>query len=1125
MNILLTEDERILLNAQLESLGYKPLPQRSSQPSNRNNLPALELFRRPPIGRPIANTCVYILDPHLQPTPIGVPGELHVGGAGLARGYLNRPQITAEKFIANPFGNGRLYKTGDWARYRTDGTIEFLGRIDHQVKIRGFRVELGEIEAVLSSHEWVQQCAVMAREDSPGKQRLVAYVVGNDGLDISDLKAYLKQRLLDYMVPSVFVALQALPLNANSKLDRGALPHPENNLLIDNESVAPSTPHQIALAKLFAQVLALPVERIGIHDSFFELGGHSLLATEVSTQMRRVLHVDMPLRQLFETPTIAGLALWLAHQPLTADRARLIAPVSREQPLPLSFAQERIWFIDQFDPGNVAYNQSAAVRLTGKVNVSVLHQSLQAIVERHEILRTTFPTEQGQPVQQIAAVGDIPLSLSDLRPFPPEQQQTEVQRLAVSIVNEPFDLTQGPLLHAHLLQLSAQEHVLLWSMHHIISDGWSMGVLVKELAAIYAAGITATPTPLQPLPIQYADFAHWQRQWLTGEVLEHQLAYWRQKLGGNLPVLRLPTDYPAPAAPSFRGATATFQLSTDLTSQIQALSQAAGSTLFMTLLAGFKALLYAYTGQYDLLVGTDIANRNQADLEKLIGFFVNLLVLRTDLSGNPKFRDLLQRVRAVTLDAYEHQDLPFARLVQALQPATAVGVARRGMTTPLFQVLFVLQNLPSQQLDLPGVTLTPMDMPLSSVKFDLALFLHETASGIKVVWNYSTDRFAAATIDRMAQQFEGVLQEIVQQPDITLESLAHRVVPQSLPTSSAPRRKKFKRVAPQSVRRSSADLVTNYVLPCGVSTIQPHDESVDLAIWVQGQRAALHQQLHQQGALLFRGFSIPTAAAFEQVAQAICPELFGDYGDLPRAGVSGKVYGSTPYPEDKAILFHNESSHLQQWPMKIWFCCLQVAQQGGATPIVDCRRVYQVLPVEVRDRLLNRQLMYVRNYIKGLDVSWQEFFQTTDRAVVEQRCRATGMAWEWLEADGLQTRQVRPAIVRHPRTGEWVVFNQLQLHHLSYLDAPTQASLLSLFGEERLPRHVYYGDGSPIEPDVLEALQAAYTQVEQVFPWQQGDILMLDNMLMAHGRQTYKGSRKVAVAMAEIMTQAELEAK
>lgn len=1061
------------------------------------------------IGRPIANTQVYLLDSHLNPVPIGLPGELYIGGAGLARGYFNRPELTQQRFIANPFAkdaNTKIYKTGDLARWLPDGQIECLGRIDHQVKLRGFRIELGEIEAVLDQHGQVKQCAVLVHQDTAGKEQLVAYVVGD--ANANQLKQHLRQRLPDYMVPGAVMFLTALPLTPNGKVDRKALPEPDYERTA--EFVAPQTERQILLAALFANILTLPTEQIGIYDNFFELGGHSLLATQIIARMRQIFHVNIAVRQLFETPTVAELATWLGEQRQSHQDA--IPRAKRDYPLPLSFAQERLWFIQQLDPDSAAYNQTVAVRLTGNLCIDALHQSLQTIVDRHEALRTTFILQQGKPLQQIASTLAAALPRVNLQPLTPDQQTKEVQRLAAATDQQPFNLTQGPLFRVKILHLQENEHVLLWTTHHIISDIWSTGVLVNELATLYTAYTTSSLPLLESLPIQYADFAVWQRQWLTGEVLDQQLSYWRQQLGGQLPVLNLPADYPPPETHSFRGDMATFQLSAELAGKLHRLSQDNGATLFMTLLTGFKTLLYAHTGQPDMMVGTDIANRNRAEIEGLIGFFVNLLVLRTDLSGNPSFQDLLHRVRNVALDSYAHQDLPFSQLVQTLQ-------ARRDDSMPLVQVLFVMQNAPFTPLELTDITLTPVSLETNSARFDIALFVHETPDGITVAWNYSTDRFAKDTIHHLAQQFETLLTQAVSQPDISLETLTSMVTQQQ---SGPKRRKKFKRVAPQAVQQSTANVVDIRPLPCGVMTVQANSHDVDLPRWARGERQALNQRLSNHGALLFRGFAINTAKDFEQAAEAICPELFGEYGDLPRTGVSDKVYGSTPYPEDKAILFHNESSHLQQWPMKIWFCCLQPARQGGATPIVDCRKIYQALSPEIRDCLEQKQLMYVRNYIKGLDVNWQDFFHTSDRSVVEQRCQAAGIEWEWLEDDGLQTRQIRPALARHPHTGEWVVFNQLQLHHLSYLDNPTQQSLLSLFGEDRLPRQVYYGDGSPIEPAVLNALQTAYIEAEQVFTWQQGDILMLDNMLMAHGRHSYIGPRKIAVAMGEIMTQAKL---
>jgi amino acid adenylation domain-containing protein len=1080
-----------------------------------------------PIGRPIANTKLYILDQHLQPVPIGVPGELHIDSAGLARGYLNRPNLTQEKFIPNPFQPGaKLYRTGDLVRYLPDGNIEFLGRIDHQVKVRGFRIELGEIEAALAQYPGVQQAVVLAREDSPKLQRLVAYVVLNEqftNLKSSELRDFLKKQLPGYMVPSAFVLLSALPLTPNGKADRRALPAPEATTL-EGETVfvAPRTPVEEVLTNLWAEVLNL--ERVGIHDNFFELGGHSLLATQLISRIRDAFQVELPLRCLFESPTVAELSQCIeaTHQTELERQAPPLVPVSRSEELPLSFAQARLWFLDRIAPGNYAYNISAAVRLTGVLNVAALQQSFNEIVRRHEALRTTFAMGNDQPIQVIAPSMTLPLPIVDLCELPEAEQQAEIQQLAVEEAQRPFDLERDPLLRATLLQLGETEHIVLLTMHHIVSDGWSMGVLVREVAALYEAFSCGKPSLLPELPIQYADFAVWQRQWLQGEVLEAQLSYWKQHLGGSSPLLKLPTDRSRPEVQTFlRGATTHFVLPKDLSDVIAALSRKEGVTLFMTLLAAFQTLLHRYTNQDDIVVGTDVANRNRSEVEPLIGFFVNLLVLRTDLSGNPSFRELLRRVREVTLGAYAHQDLPFAKLVEAL------GTERNLNHTPLFQVLFVLQNAPMPSLELSGLTLTPIEVETGTAKFDLALFVEETEQGLIGTWNYSTDLFDASTIARMSGYLETLLNSIIAQPDTPIKALEmlSETEKQKQILEQEQRKKakfnKFKSVKPKAVSLPQGDLVkTNYLtqgetLPL---VVQPTGEEINFPDWAKSHRKFIETQLLKHGAILFQGFNINSASEFETVAQAICPELFGEYGDLPREGVAGKVYGSTPYPADKAILFHNESSHLQRFPLKIWFFCVQPAQQGGETPIVDCRKIYQLIDPKLREQFATKQLMYVRNYIEGLDVSWQNFFRTTDKAVVEEYCCKAGIDFEWLPGDGLRTRQVRPTIAKHPKTGELVFFNQIQLHHLLFLDPAVRDSLLSLFGEEKLPRNVYYGDGSPLEESVIQEISEIYQRSQVSFPWQKGDILMLDNMLAAHGRNPYVGSRKIVVAMGEMIS-------
>jgi amino acid adenylation domain-containing protein len=731
------------------------------------------------IGRPIANTQIYILNSSLHPVPIGVPGELHIGGAGVARGYLNRPELTAEKFIPNPFSavpGARIYKTGDLARYRPDGNIEFIGRADHQVKIRGFRIELGEIEAALAQQPAVREAVVLAREDAAGdpsasvktEKRLVAYVVAErEPLPTTtELRDFLKEKLPEHMVPAVFVLLDALPLMPNGKIDRRALPSPDRSRPeLDKAFMAPRTPTEELLAEIWAQLLDL--ERVGVHDNFFDLGGHSLLATQVVSRLREAFQVEIPLRRLFEVPTVAGLAESIEAARLAGPNllAPPILPVPRNGDLALSFAQQRLWFFDQLEPGLPAYNIPAAVRLKGRLNLAALEQSLNEIVKRHESLRTTFGKVEGRPTQVIAPTLTIELPVVDLRKLPAGERETEVRRWVTAEAQRPFDLSQGPLLRGTVLRLGDEEHVGLLTMHHIVSDGWSTGILVREVATLYVAFCAGGSSPLPALPIQYADFAHWQRQWLQGEILETQIAYWKKQLAGAPALIDLPTDHSRPAVQTFRGAHQSLVLPKHVKEGFKALSRREGVTQFMTLLAAFKVLLHRYTSQDDLIVGTPIANRNLLETEGLIGFFVNALVLRTDLSGNPSFRELLRRVREVCLGAYGHQDLPFDRLVEELH------VKRDLSRNPLFQVMFVLHNASLRTVELPGMTLSPVEGDSETAHFDLTLQILDTEQGLTAAFVYNTDLFEAATIARMLNHFQTLLEAIVADPEQHLLNL------------------------------------------------------------------------------------------------------------------------------------------------------------------------------------------------------------------------------------------------------------------------------------------------------------------------------------------------------------------
>jgi amino acid adenylation domain-containing protein len=725
-----------------------------------------------PVGRAIGDRKVYLLDAQSRRVPVGVLGELCVGGEGVGRGYHRRPALTAERFVPDPFSakaGARLYRTGDLARYLPDGTIEYLGRLDHQVKIRGFRIEAGEIEAALVQHRLVREAVVIAREDVPGDKRLVAYVVSEKEATLTavQLRDYLKDDLPAYMIPSAFVLLDKLPLTHNGKVDRRALPAPDVNKMEPEDGfIAPRTPVEQVLSGIWAGVLGL--ERVSIEDNFFELGGHSLLLTQVISRIREAFQIEFPLRNLFECPTIAALSerIDVAVKSGWGLQEPPLEQVARDGELPLSFAQQRLWFLQQLEPASYVYNLASAVRLLGQLDIAALRQTLHQVVKRHESLRTTFTTVEGRPVQRVAATQDLSLPIADLSELPLSEREAGAKRLATEEAQRPFDLAQGPLLRVTLLRLGAEEHIALFTKHHIVSDGWSMGVLIQEVAALYESFITGQPAALPELAIQYADFASWQRRWLSGETLENMLSYWKEQLRDAPTVLELPTDRPRPAVQTFRGETQAFVLPASLRRKLNVLSREQNVTLFMTLLAAFQVLLSRCAGQEDLLVGTPIASRTRVETEGLIGFFVNTLVLRADLSGNPCFRELLKRVREVTLGAYAHQDVPFEKLVEELQPTRDLS------RQPLFQVMFALQNAPLSALELPGLTLTPVETEGTAAKFDLTLSMIEDEDLLRASLEYNSDLFESASIARLIEHFETLLESIVEHPDQRLSELA-----------------------------------------------------------------------------------------------------------------------------------------------------------------------------------------------------------------------------------------------------------------------------------------------------------------------------------------------------------------
>nr|AYN44369.1 nonribosomal peptide synthetase [Cloning vector H69C977B_s26] len=708
----------------------------------------------PPIGRPALNLEGYALDRHGALLPIGVPGELHIGGVGVARGYLNREELTREKFIPHPFKpDARLYRSGDLVRWRKDGNLEYLGRIDHQVKLRGYRIELGEIEAVLASYPGVAKAVanVHSAGAQGGVKALIAYVVSTQPVDVHALREYARKKLPEFMVPAQFIHLEELPLSSSGKVDKRRLPPPRFEASAsETRFVPPRTPTEQTLASLWESLL----ERrpIGAEDNFFDLGGHSLLAAQVMSRVRRTFGVDVPLSAIFEQPTLTALAAVIAAKeaaPQLPPLVRLTSPGDR----PLSFAQERLRFLAELEGQSAAYNIPFAFTLRGSLDEAALRRSLQRVLERHEVLRTNFPLVDGLPVARVADAV-LTLTTEDLRHAGAVSLD---QRLAEESAR-PFALDVGPVVRVHLFKRADDEHVLLVAMHHIVSDGWSFGVMMREFSAFYAAEVRGEPLALPDLPIQYTDYAAWQRSWLDGQAREHQLGHWRKALAGAPAVLDLPTDRPRPAVRSHRGATEPLALAPDVAQALTSLCREQGVTAYMALLAAFGAYLGRVSGQDDVVIGSPFAGRRIAETEPLIGFFVNSLPLRIDLGGEPTFLELLQRVRRQVLDAHEHQDVPFEKLVEVLKPERVLG------TSPLFQVMLAYQQTHTAKMALPGLEVTPVAIPSGAAKFDLTLTLSETAQGFEGVLEYDRDLFDAWRIQAMVRQLTGFITRLAAEP-------------------------------------------------------------------------------------------------------------------------------------------------------------------------------------------------------------------------------------------------------------------------------------------------------------------------------------------------------------------------
>lgn len=714
----------------------------------------------PAIGRPLRGKHTYILDAGMNLCPVGVVGEVYVGGTGVVRGYAGQPVLTAERFVPHPFAQipgQRLYRVGDLGRWREDGRLEYLGRVDFQVKVRGFRIELGNIEATLRAHPAVRQAVVVVHQRKGAEKHLVAYVVLAEKASAQELRAFMREHLPEYMVPSRVLELDALPLSPNGKINRKALPDPDT-LAHEEEGAAPvHSATEQAVAAVWAEILGGEVS--SRHANFFEIGGHSLLATQAVSRVRQLFGIDLPLQTLFEEPTVAGLSAYIDKMRSQARGQAGLALTARTRPekIPLSHAQQRLWFLEQMHPGDPTYVIASGLWMHGSLDVAALKSSLNSVLERHEVLRTRMEIQDGVPYQIISAAGEVEFPVTDLTSLGKQEQQRVVRRELQHIADPAFDLTRGPLVRAHLWKLSEQENCLGLAIHHIVADGWSMGILLRELRELYQARVTGRQPNLHPLAIQYADYAIWQREWLQVQELDRQLEYWRAQLQ-DITALRLPQDRPHPPMRSGHGATYRWKLPPALVEDLRALGRRQGVTLFMTMLGALQMLLARYNGNGDIATGSVIANRNRQEIEELIGFFVNTVVLRAHVQSWQRFEELLAQVRRVCLEAYAHQDLPFEKLVEALQPERDLG------RQPFFQALLALQNAPLPEMRMGGVKLEPVPIESSHSRFDLTFMVESFDKSMTVVTEYNTDIFEPQTIERICRHYHSLLRQVAALP-------------------------------------------------------------------------------------------------------------------------------------------------------------------------------------------------------------------------------------------------------------------------------------------------------------------------------------------------------------------------
>ncbi len=1113
------------------------------------------------IGQPIGNYQVYVHDEAGQMVPMGVPGELIIGGPALGLGYHNKPELTAQVFVENPLCVGeRWYKTGDLVRWiEQDGQMEldYISRLDQQVKLRGYRIELEEIEAALDNLGLFSQTAVVLKETAVGPQ-LVGYLVAQTpdetaeaAVDIEQVKSRLGESLPGYMVPTHLIMLDEMPLTPNKKLDKKRL---RQLALVIQDSVGyvgdqPSSETEQQLLGIWKNLFNS--DMIGVLDNIFHLGGHSLLLVNLQSRIQQTFAVQLPLASLFKLPMLKDMAAEIDR--LTGHLMWQINPVDTPQRVQMSYNQQGLWLVDQVAGGTSDYNVLCGIGLNGDIRPPLLLKAWQQVQQRQQSLRTRFEFEQGKAFGRVHEQLLEQLPVIDLTEFDSEQQRLRVDEQIKREFGHVFDLAENDLFRLHLYQMGKNDYVMLINLHHIIVDGWSIRLLIGEILTIYDALLGGREPVLPPLPVQYVDFAYWQRTWMEQGGFDEQLTYWRKQLNNSPALSALPFDHDFPTSEAPCGAVINADFDDDSVAPLRRFAIAQSTTLFTVMLSCWKMLLFMETGKTDIVLGIDVANRVMPELEGVMGFFMDQVPLRSQLKAQASVGEFIAQVSHNCIEAFANQDIPFEQLVSKLEIERTPGL------TPIFQGKFFMDNLPEVILVGDNFDLQPMEIEQEAARLALNFSLVDTGKHIKGKLVYNSRVFELRTIERMLQRYRQLLEKIPQCATLSVTALIDALLESESQAQVKAREALMKRKLGRL--RSKSGHETRKVNPLTNTTddqatdarkafkgrsgrrkvsagelamlsfkplndkhyaplvISPNAPQVDIIGWLADNPDKLKTLLLEHGAVLFRGFDLATVERVSQVAQLVMQDIFNENTEHQPVTNKGDVQIPVDYAKDQFLLWHNENTFNLRWPQKVIFACAKAATLGGETPLVDSRAIYEQLDGQIRQQFIDKQVMYVRKYGPNdhVGLGWKTIFKTSDKAKVEQQCAAQKMQCEWLKDDHLLTRAVRPAVWQHPVSGQWSWCNQAQHWHNSCLATNTRMALAKIYKNPLdYPRNCFFGDGSIIPDSVMNTVLQLYRDNHMEFVWQQGDLVLVDNILKAHARNAYQGERKILVCFGDM---------